>query len=93
MKKQTRPLTLEEMARMGVQHEVRGDMLVIHGAKGKLRGASIRALDLRAGAALALCGLIADGETVIHDAWQISRGYVGFAEKLRSLGAEAEWTS
>ena len=79
------------MARMGVRHEVRGDMLVLHGAGGALRGAEVRALDLRAGAALALCGLIAEGETVIDDAWQIARGYVDFAEKLCSLGAKAKW--
>jgi len=82
----------DQMARMGVRHEVRGDMLVLHGANGKLKGAELRALDLRAGAALALCGLIAEGETVISDAWQVSRGYVDFAEKLKSLGANAEWT-
>lgn len=81
----------EEMARMGLHHEVRGDMLVLHGAGGKLHGATVRALDLRAGAALALCGLIAEGETVITDAWQIGRGYVDFAEKLCALGAKAEW--
>jgi|TARA_R100000501_G_C2630918_1_gene126644 UDP-N-acetylglucosamine 1-carboxyvinyltransferase len=81
----------KEMARMGVRHEVRGDMLVLHGAGGALCGAEVRALDLRAGAALALCGLIAEGETVIDDAWQIARGYVDFAEKLCSLGAKAKW--
>ena len=80
-----------EMARMGLKHEVRGDMLVLHGAGGRLQGSTVRALDLRAGAALALCGLIAEGETVITDAWQIGRGYVDFAGKLKSLGAQAEW--
>jgi UDP-N-acetylglucosamine 1-carboxyvinyltransferase len=81
----------EEMARMGLRHTVRGDMLILHGAGGQLQGATVRALDLRAGAALALCGLIAEGETLITDAWQIGRGYVDFAEKLRALGAQAEW--
>ena len=76
---------------MGLRHEVRGDMLVLYGAGGNLSGATVRALDLRAGAALALCGLIAEGETIITDAWQIGRGYVDFVEKLRSLGAQAEW--
>lgn len=80
-----------EMARMGLQYELRGDMLMLHGAGGSLRGASVRALDLRAGAALALCGLIAEGQTIISDAWQIGRGYVDFVEKLRRLGAQAEW--
>ena len=81
----------DEMARMGLKHEVAGDLLKIQGAGGRLNGATVRALDLRAGAALALCGLIAEGETVITDAWQIGRGYVGFAEKLRNLGASVEW--
>ena len=80
-----------EMARMGLQYEVAGDMLKIHGCEGRLNGATVRALDLRAGAALALCGLIADTETVITDAWQISRGYVRFVEKLRALGASVQW--
>ncbi len=77
----------EEMGRMGLNFAVDGDMLRIDGKGGGLRGAEVRALDLRAGAALALCGLAAEGETVITDAWQISRGYVDFADKLRSLGA------
>jgi len=42
---------------------------------------------LRAGAALALCGIVAEGETVIEDAWQIDRGYDGFIRKLKDLGA------
>lgn len=82
----------EEMARMGVRHEIRGDMLVINGQGGGLHGAEVRALDLRAGAALALCGLIAEGETRIVDAWQIGRGYVDFASKLSALGASVIWT-
>jgi UDP-N-acetylglucosamine 1-carboxyvinyltransferase len=79
----------EEMARMGVAYRVVGDALHIEGNGGRLRGAEVRALDLRAGAALALCGLVAEGETVIAEAWQILRGYVDFAEKLRALGADA----
>ena len=76
---------------MGMRHEVRGDMLVLKGAGGVMRGAQVRALDLRAGAALGLCGLIAESETVITDAWQIGRGYVGFVPKPHALGAQAEW--
>ena len=81
----------EEMAKMGVSSAVDGDMLRIHGNGGVLHGAEVRALDLRAGAALAICGLIAEGETVVNDAWQISRGYVNFAEKLNSIGAKITW--
>ena len=80
----------DEMAKMGLKHEVVGDMLKIHGDGGRLHGAEVTALDLRAGAALALCGLFADGETLIHDAWQIGRGYVNFPENLRALGASCE---
>lgn len=80
----------EEMAKMGVPYEIKGDMLKIHGNGGKLIGAEVRALDLRAGAALALCGLIAEGETHIQDAWQIGRGYVSFVDKLKSLNADVQ---
>lgn len=80
----------EEMAKMGAEFEVVGDMLRIKGTGGKLIGAEVRALDLRAGAALALCGLIAEGETQVLDAWQIARGYVNFADKLRALGADVD---
>jgi len=81
----------EEMSKMGVRYDIDGDMLRIHGEGGALHGAEVRALDLRAGAALTLCGLAAEGETIVTDAWQISRGYVDFAEKLRSLGADVRW--
>lgn len=77
----------EEMGRMGMDYEIMGDLLTIRGRGGRLRGAEVRATDLRAGAALALCALTAEDETVIRDAWQISRGYVDFEEKLTSLGA------
>ena len=81
----------EEMAKMGLKHEVRGDMLVLNGNGGQLKGAEVKALDLRAGAALALCGLVAEGDTIVTDAWQIGRGYVDFQEKLNLLGAKSEW--
>lgn len=80
----------EEMALMGGKSEVVGDMLKIYGDGGKLTGAKVRALDLRAGAALTLAGLIAEGETTVTDAWQISRGYMDFADKLRSVGGNVE---
>lgn len=77
----------DEMRRMGVNCTVQGNQLVVQGAGGGLSGAVVRALDLRAGAALLACGLVADGETEIVDAWQIGRGYERFPEKLRALGA------
>lgn len=81
----------EELAKMGVETRIEGDLLRIIGKGGAIHGARVRALDLRAGAALTLCGLFADGETIIDDAWQIERGYVDFAEKLNSLGAAVSW--
>lgn len=77
----------EEMKKMGVDFEITGDILKIHGNGGGLVGAEVKALDLRAGIALTLCGLAAEGETIITDAWQIGRGYVDLIQKLKSLGA------
>lgn len=77
---------VEEMAKMGLDFNTDGNLLKIYGKGGKLSGARVKALDLRAGAALALCGLVAEGETIISDAWQIERGYNNFVQKLKSLG-------
>ncbi|MDW2169815.1 UDP-N-acetylglucosamine 1-carboxyvinyltransferase [Vibrio sp. 1567] len=77
----------EEMAKMGLEYSISGDMLKINGNRGGLVGTEVRALDLRAGIALTLCGLAAEGETVITDSWQIGRGYVNLASKLKVLGA------
>lgn len=77
---------LDEFAKMGVESSVRDGTAHITGAE-RLQGADVRALDLRAGAALALLGLRAEGETRIHDAWQIERGYDKFLSKARALNA------
>lgn len=82
----------DEIGKMGLSYETKGDMLRIRGAGGQLQGRTVKALDLRAGAALALCGLMAEGETTVTDAWQIQRGYVDFAGKLKRLGADAMFT-
>lgn len=79
----------EELTKMGVISEVEGNMLKIKGGN-PLNGACVKALDLRAGAALALAALVADGHTQIHDAWQIERGYDRFADKFRSLGGKID---
>lgn len=76
---------VEEMAKMGLDFSTDGNLLKIFGKGGKLRGATVRAIDLRAGAALTLCGMVAEGETIITDAWQIGRGYNHFVQKLKSL--------
>jgi UDP-N-acetylglucosamine 1-carboxyvinyltransferase len=75
----------EELGKMGVQFQIQGDLLVIDGGF-PLYGAAVNALDLRAGMALLLAGLTAEGITEINNAWQIGRGYENLDEKLNSLG-------
>lgn len=77
----------EELAKMRMKYQVEGDMLVINGGT-PLKGATVTALDLRAGIALLLAGLTAEGETTIDNAWQIERGYENLEEKLNSLGVK-----
>lgn len=79
---------MNELAKMGVTSEVEGNLLRVDGGA-PLRGAEVSALDLRAGAALMLAGMIADGETVISDAWQIGRGYNELVSKLSILGVSS----
>jgi UDP-N-acetylglucosamine 1-carboxyvinyltransferase len=79
----------EELARLGLQHHSEGNVLRIIGGA-PLAGAEVRALDLRAGVALCLAGLMADGVTTVRDAWQVERGYSNFAPKLSALGGRIE---
>ena len=72
---------------MGAIAKVEGNTAIITGVK-KLTGARVSAPDLRAGAALVIAGLAAEGTTVVDDIRYIQRGYENFDEKLRSLGAE-----
>ncbi len=80
---------MDELTRMGADVRVEGNTAIITG-KDKLTGARITAPDLRAGAALVIAGLAAEGITTIDDITYIQRGYEAFDEKLRSLGAEIE---
>jgi UDP-N-acetylglucosamine 1-carboxyvinyltransferase len=75
---------LNEFAKLGVTHDVTNGVARIVGSP-TLHGAPVTALDLRTGAALALLGLVAQGETTIADAWQIERGYDQFLAKLNKL--------
>lgn len=79
-----------ELKKMGLDFKIEGNLLNIYGKGGGLVGARVKALDLRAGAALLLSGLAANGETCIFDAWQIERGYNNIVEKLIRLGANIE---
>ena len=80
---------VDELTKMGAKIRVEGNIAVVEGVKG-FTGASVNALDLRAGAALVLAGLCADGYTTIDDIHYIQRGYEKFDEKLQSLGAAIE---
>ena len=78
---------VDELARMGTNIKVEGNTAMVIGVE-KLRGASLKAPDLRAGAALVLAGLAAEGQTTVDDIKYIKRGYEDFEGKLVSLGAD-----
>lgn len=78
---------VEELKRMGARIKVEGRMAVIEGAQ-KLSGCQVKALDLRAGAAVVIAGLVAEGTTEINDVKLIDRGYENLEAKLRELGAD-----
>ena len=80
---------VDELARMGGSIKVEGNVAVIDGVPG-FTGAQVEAPDLRAGAALVIAGLAAEGCTVVDEIGYIQRGYEAFDEKLRSLGAVIE---
>lgn len=77
----------DELARMGANIKVEGNVAVVTGVSG-FTGANVNAPDLRAGAALVLAGLAAEGFTTVNEIKYIQRGYEHFEEKLRQLGAE-----
>ncbi|WP_010246333.1 UDP-N-acetylglucosamine 1-carboxyvinyltransferase [Acetivibrio cellulolyticus] len=89
---ENRFMHLAELKRMGANVKIEGRSAIIEG-KPKLTGARVRATDLRAGAALILAGLTADGITEITDIEHIERGYVNIHEKLKGLGANIERVS
>ena len=83
---------VDELIRMGADIKVEGNTAVIYGTE-KLMGARVSAPDLRAGAALVIAGLAAEGITIVDDIVYIQRGYENFEQKLRGLGAEIERVS
>lgn len=86
---ENRYMHVQELRRMGADIKVEGRVAIIKG-KNHLEGAFVEATDLRAGAALILTGLQADGETVISRVDHIDRGYEKIHKKLKILGADIE---
>ncbi len=80
---------IPELARLGAEIVVDGHHAVIRGPR-RLRGGIVRSLDVRAGAACLLAGLIAEGQTCVVDVHHIDRGYAHIGERLRTLGAHIE---
>ena len=77
----------EQLIRMGASINVDGQLAMIHGVE-KLKGAPVKADDLRAGAAMIIAALAADGESEIEDILHIDRGYEHVVEKFSALGAD-----
>ena len=78
---------LDELKRMGVCAKVEGRTAIIEGVE-KLYGATVNATDLRAGAAMVIAGIVAEGETEVVGVEHIDRGYENIEMKFKSLGAE-----
>ncbi len=77
----------DQLAKLGAFIEAKGKVAEIYGVE-TLHGGTIKATDLRAGAAMVIAGLIAKGETVIEDIHHIQRGYENIVKKLTSVGAD-----
>jgi UDP-N-acetylglucosamine 1-carboxyvinyltransferase len=84
---ENRFMHVPELKRMGAHVKIDGRTAVVEGVK-KLTGAQVKATDLRAGAALVIAGLGAEGKTEISDIEHIERGYDHFEQKLSGLGAD-----
>jgi UDP-N-acetylglucosamine 1-carboxyvinyltransferase len=89
---ENRFMHVEEFQRMSANIKIEGRSAIIEGGV-KLTGSKVCATDLRAGAALVLAGLIAEGETEVYGLHHLDRGYVDFAGKLKALGAQVERVS
>ena len=80
---------VDELARMGASVKVEGNVAVISGVE-RFTGARVSAPDLRAGAALVIAGLAAEGITIVDDIYYIERGYENLDQKFQGLGAKIE---
>ncbi len=83
---------VDELTRMGANIKVESNIAIITGVE-QYTGARVNAPDLRAGAALVIAGLTADGVTIVDDIYYIERGYECFEQKLSELGAKIERVS
>ncbi len=86
---QGRFMFVNELGRLGAKVTVDGHHAAITGVP-QLSGAPVVATDIRAGVGLVLAGLVADGETIVEDAFHIDRGFPNFAEQLQELGADVK---
>lgn len=86
---ENRFMHVPELRRMGVDIRIEGRVAIISGRR-NLQGTAVESTDLRAGAALILAGIFAEGETQIGKLEHIDRGYERIHEKLRTLGADVE---
>ncbi len=90
---ENRFMHVAELSRLGAKIRVENNVALVEGGF-PLHGTAVKSTDLRAGAALMLAGLIAKGQTTLHDpAGHIERGYQNLPEKLRTLGADIEQLS
>lgn len=81
---------IPELARMGANVRVEGDVIRIQGPSAQLVGAQVTASDLRAGACLLIAALMANGTSEIYEVEHILRGYSNIIEHLRALGADIQ---
>jgi UDP-N-acetylglucosamine 1-carboxyvinyltransferase len=84
---ENRFMHVPELARLGADIRVEGDVAVVRGVKA-LRGAPVMATDLRASVSLVLAGLAAEGETIVNRVYHLDRGFDRLEEKLRQVGAD-----
>ena len=78
---------MDELKKMGAITQVDGKVAIIEGVR-RLNGASVRARDLRAGAAMVIAGMAAEGTTEVVDIQFIERGYEDIVQKLKNVGAD-----
>ena len=86
---ENRFMHVPELARMGADIKIDGDVAVIRGVE-RLKGAPVMATDLRASSSLVLAGLSAEGETIVNRVYHLDRGFERLEEKLSAVGADIE---